>query len=301
MKTRCIRVVALIFAVVGGATLLPCSGQAQNVPAPTREQATSVPGPTLTQTTPDPMYSNTAFDYSASKLLANYNGIDPFAVVKALVSRFPDKTEFETTDAYNIRIQKAQSPTLPLLGSLTLQSPMAFQVAVDGATLVYHADQKQMQVNLDTRGNSGFLLRKTSRIDGAYEGHNNLGATTEVTKVYKSFTSVEMVNAKEFHFKWNIDMSEGIAMFNVSMDAAMAQLAKPNVRVLVVCQLSGEKIDLGGPYLAANSDNVTPTIDRPIEESIGRLFLIARVNELLIYNVATGEIYQTIKSKSFTH
>lgn len=242
-------------------------------------------------------YSNLPFDLSLTKLPANYNGNDSLTIGKAYIDNFTDKTEYETTDAYNARIQKAK--TIPLVGSLTLQSPLAFQVDADDVTPIYDADHSVMQVNVDTLVNTGFELRNVAEPDGTYTGQNSFGTTVDVVKVIQRFAKIDMVNAGDFRFKWNTGMKEGTAILNVPMDATTAMLAKPNLRVLVVCQLSDRSPDVEGSYVAITSHHTLPKLDQPIDRDISTLYMIAKVNELVIYNVITGDIYQTIKSKSF--
>lgn len=73
-------------------------------------------------------YSNVPFDASVEKLPALYRGADPVALSNALVQRRKRsaKGEFETSERYRQRIQREEGT--PLLGQITLNSVLAFEV-----------------------------------------------------------------------------------------------------------------------------------------------------------------------------
>jgi hypothetical protein len=89
-------------------------------------------------------YDTHPFDPSLERLPANYHGINPVALYTKLMARRKSalKDEFETTEQFRLRIQKEASA--PLLGTVTVDSIIAFEAEEIQAR--YDADQELMNV-----------------------------------------------------------------------------------------------------------------------------------------------------------
>lgn len=227
-------------------------------------------------------YTNTPFDLSLTKLPPAYKGIDPALLCMNLGKNFPGKSEFETTDAYNARVATAK--TTPVIGTVTPQSLMAFQIEPTSITTLYDADHHKMNVMMG----DWLLFTKISNV-GAAQAENGFGATFTVVKADTIHILLKMKNDKDFTS----------TSFVCPMDAQTAMSVKPSLGILVVCQLA-EQTEQGGsgaPYLGSEAFTDEPTVQFPHEGLTTRIFIQSTFKEILIYNTATGKVLLTIKPK----
>lgn len=100
-------------------------------------------------------YDTRPFDPGVKRLPANYQGIDPVVLYTKLMARrkVAQKDEFETTEQFRLRIQKEASA--PLLGTITVDSIMAFRA--NGIEARYNADQEMMDVAVDPSRNFDWI------------------------------------------------------------------------------------------------------------------------------------------------
>lgn len=84
------------------------------------------------------------FDMSQEQLPANYHGFDVVVIERALKDKKKrlQKDEFETTEDYNKR--KKIEESRPFIGSVKLDSKIAFELFIDNLT--YNADRQIMEV-----------------------------------------------------------------------------------------------------------------------------------------------------------
>lgn len=91
-------------------------------------------------------YDDKPFDSSAKRLPESYLAHDVEALATALRERrIGPKDEFETTDQARARIRKAAEP--PLLGSVRLDSLVAFRISIDPESMLYDADSRRLRFN----------------------------------------------------------------------------------------------------------------------------------------------------------
>ncbi|GEM_PF-5370303 len=102
------------------------------------------------------------FDINQEKLPTNYYGFSPFVIKLAIASRFTSKDEFETTEQYISR--KKQMESRPLIGSVNIDSLIAFRLLHTSRHFAYDADRQIIKAEIRL-SNSRFEL-------GIYANHN---------------------------------------------------------------------------------------------------------------------------------
>lgn len=252
-------------------------------------------------------FSQSPFDDSVEKLPANFIGHDPKKLYETLAEKIKEKDEFETTAAYEERIKRAA--TDPLFGQLVTQSAFAVSVNLgEGAKSVsmskaakYDADKELLQVNIfvddgpydasvDFADKAASLYTDVAedKTLGTYTGENAYGAKREIVKRERWLYNILINDAKRFKIDtgdtldslpWLINLK-----FIVPMNVEIAKSAKPNLRMLVIFNLSP-------PYTKNETSYSEPKIDNPSEVTIHDYYVCADVKSIWLYNGITGEVY----------
>lgn len=245
------------------------------------------------------------------KLPANYEGNDFEKIFEKLSGSFKPKDEFETTAAYEKRLNEAASQ--PLVGNLTAQSKMAFvykfHEAAPETSVSYDADAGKLSVSISLRNNDSLIGRYSLKSLGAkesklleeksYEARNGFGASTRVfsTKIEKY--EVVFSNIKEFKPYLSDIGPDGLSdetkysfsdfRFMLDLVPEKAREAKNDLAYLVIFSPSK-------PFAGIGHSRFAPKYDRPIEREEIVKYIQGSLDEIWFFNRATGEIYQKIKA-----
>jgi hypothetical protein len=230
------------------------------------------------------IYSSALFDSRASTLPVGYRGHDAKRIYEAVKERLASKGEFETTKAYQDRINSV--PSLPLVGNLTLSNLFAFDL--DRPTYEYDADKGSLHIGAKFgsvyKGSTpsdlhrGLKLRGGDILEETYEATNALGARVRVRKTDMVAYELAVENWGDWQAK------DGGILDSLNLDPAKAQRLKPSFRLLAVCRLKP-------PYFGFERIMSTkPTFESPSETQIVSRYLYADLVELWAYDLASGQV-----------
>jgi hypothetical protein len=251
---------------------------------------------------PPETYSTAPFDPNLSTLPTEYRGHDAKRIYDALAKSLADKGEFETTKAYQERIDSV--PSTLLVGELTASHIFAFEI--DRTIYDYDADKELLRVGVELgpvyKGvkpinlHQGLVLSSGKGFaQKIYEGTNALGAKVAVTRD----VTVQYALAVENWNAWR-SASYGGEMTRISsetfeyvakkafldflnLEPAKAQRLKPNFRLLAVCRLKFPHIGSGGSY-------IEPTFNDPRETVLANYYLYVDLLELWAYDSSSGQV-----------
>ncbi len=238
-------------------------------------------------------YDDKPFDVNLFNIPANYKGQNILRLYDALKAEFGPKTEFETTAAYQTRINSAK--TKVLFGSLTAQSVFAFSVDLK-SSVQYEADAQILKVShyldkgpFDLKRVEYWVAlpseQRSSKITGFYTGENAYGAKREVKKLLTQVCKLLFMNEEEF-------AKQRIIRFGVQMSPEKAQTVKPNLKLLVIYTLTA-------PFVKDDSHYSSATIDNPVEEATIYYYVCATMaSQLWLYDGKTGEILHRVPRNS---
>lgn len=216
----------------------------------------------------------------------SYRGADPEALYKNLEKRKGSsvKGEFETTADFNRRV--AAEGKAPISGSLTKDSLIAIQVKE--VTTLYNADNQEMGVTIKLSvpivGVKPAPRLRTVRAKEelspteTYIGTNAMGARTRVEKTRAWIYELIITNYASF------TQGADKLSYNIKMDVPTAMRAKKTLGALAI-------IKLKEPYIREGFLSSKPTIADPNDVFAVYEYLNARLIELWVYDVETGQIW----------
>lgn len=215
-----------------------------------------------------PLYDSKPFNISQARLPASYNGHNPIDVSNKVRKLLLGKNEFETTDQYEARIDKAKE-SLGLYGFLSLNDVDAGEYE----KVSYDADTQEWTAKI-----AGVYIESVVSITimsgekGSYIGQNAFGAKTRVSKREATRCMVKFIE--------DIDgLSNIILKFPMAMDEA--KRIKGSVKILYI----------GSPIKSTRDTSYwEPDINYPYSTKAEILFLDMRLKEIWLYNYKTGEI-----------
>jgi hypothetical protein len=248
-------------------------------------------------------YSKTPFDKSIARVPADYKGHDLVSLFAALGAKFKGKSEFETTEAYNTRIEAAMAESV--LGELTAQSTLATVVSLSSGSeysnLKYGADAKLLAVRksmdevpidlgeYETQSKQRVLPTGIDfeKVLGSYTGQNAYGTKKKILKKEEYTCDLIMLNPKQFDFKkkeYDVLGNRQDIDFDVTMNPDVAERVVRNLKLLVVFQTAQ-------PFVGIAKDYHSPTIDNPLDLVVHKFYIYARVAEIWLFDSKTGEVY----------
>lgn len=256
------------------------------------------------------------------------HGHDIAEVYRALKTRsqIEAKSEFETTEAYRERV--AAQRARPIVGALTLDTPLVFEVEKQGVK--YDADAHQLEVvlkfspvwngmNLD-RSAESLPSRSRERDRGLYIGANAFGAVVEVSTssvesyalVVKNVASLPTRKEMPEHLRdsyerarrSDLEMSragiqidtastyessqERFLSTTLSLGSEDAKRAKENLRVFAISRLAPPFTSKGEVYVPAKFDS-------PSEFYEAVYYVHVEVTALWFYDAGTGCVLARIE------
>jgi hypothetical protein len=300
------KIVALGLSMLLPAVVLaqakPKASAPKTVPPATTQRSKAAPAKPVPKKSAD-LYSKAPFDKTVSKVPEGFRGHNLASLFGALSDKLKAKGEFETTEAYNKRIEAALSE--PLVGELTAKSILASVIPLTSGSefsnLKYNADAQLLSVDksmdevpydlgdYETRSkqrvlSTGLGFEKVIR---TYTGQNSFGIKRRVVEKESYSCDLILLNPGELGFKkdqYDVLGDRQNIVFDVQMDPATAQKAKQNLKLLVLFQV-------GPPYVGNAKDYDSPTIDDPVEVTSYKFYIYANVIEVWLYDSKTGEIY----------
>jgi hypothetical protein len=220
----------------------------------------SAPGKTL--------YDSKPFDISRSRFPLHYNGHSPVAVYSKVKNVLVGKSEFETNDEYQTRINKDRQ-SLGLYAFLSLNDVSSG----DFEKVSYDADAGELiatisQIHL----NFVVSITMTSGEKGSYMGQNAFGAKVRVSKREATRCFVNFLNKLD-------SLSNIILKLPMSRDEA--KRVKDSVKILYVGSPIQTKCDTA--YWA-------PDVNYPYATRAEIIYLDMQLKEIWLYNYKTGDI-----------
>jgi hypothetical protein len=248
-------------------------------------------------------YSTKPFDTKVTALPAGYTGHDIVALYKRLSKAFPPKDEFESTEAYQRRLQGEYSKDtfafLITLGFAIYASydPDAQNILIEvSAEHVLNLDSDLIHKPKESSRYNPWSDHETvinvKRIDSAsnkYEAGNKLGAKTVVTEHTGKDYGIGLVNNDSFPPPEKYRIQQRLRNINLKISPDEARDLKGNLGVLLICRVRAG----GDPpkYFFPSYYHVKPTMDSPTEISFLQYFVKVDLFEIWVFNRRTGSIY----------
>lgn len=332
MKTMLTILILLTLAIGLSAQIKKPKG---TVPKPSPKPApTPVSNPTPNTVAPvksgavdtlslQPKFSQEPFThFEWDKVPTGFYGNDLLKLSIALRDNFKAKDEFETTAAYEKRIQEAKERSL--VGSISTKSTIAFvkecntapraedkpetvenltkllnslTAIVKGCTSSdYNADSQILTINVPIDRESGDFSNSfkisgpTTISEDTYTARNGFGAEVQVRRSISSMSSFAFDNYIEFKdffketskYKVNDDLS-----ISLNLSPERAKEAKQNLSILYVTSFSE-------PFTTFRSDRHEPKFNEPRDTTLLTSSLTGRLEQVWLFNRVTGEIYKKI-------
>lgn len=232
--------------------------------------------------------AGTTFTLAVDKLPPRFAGADCGTIARKIRSLNVAKSEFETTAAYGARMSAMAGRALD--GTNSFGSTLAFVEPPGGIESKYIADAGHLDVTAkwgtETQfiGNQSYATsivaeRTVSRNTAVMS--NAFGASVKGTRSLASACTLAFANDG----LW--DESARAISALITMTAAEAKLAKPNLALLYVGTLTA-------PYLHTYSEHAKATFDRPHEVVWAGDTLVLNLAAVWLVNRATGKIYEKV-------
>lgn len=226
------------------------------------------------------------FSSGIEKLPPNFSGDDIRDTYTKLAMLFPEKKdEFETTKDYTAKLES---------NNASVKDKIYVFVCPPGyGDIHYDADSNKLNYTVVTE----YYGSPTVRIDGSYKdkgdylASNALGAKV---KVHESWTYSYYLKLTKSNFS---ALSSLTFSCNLSPQAAKDLIKNQGLFKLYVCSLRLDDPNKFS-YLSFSYNRKEPTISSPYDSTSSDYFINVHVNELWLYNKATGEIYQKYKLES---
>ena len=246
---------------------------------------------------------NMPLTIDGTKMPTNFQGNDPEAILTAL-QRFETanlKGEFETTAAYNARIESLKQ--IPYLGGLMPDSILGFVLPTSEISFNYDADKKVfvgvIPLKRDDRiqcsgtySSQGLDCRTLTLVEKskktAYLGQNTFGATAKITAFLVTNIGLNFYEAESLPRQ---DITNQAYRMAVPIDPVKAISIKPNLRILFIGKLSN--MNYTHDYSKKDATIQSPT---QIVAEHFRLHFI--VKEICAFNGLFGEIYGCLNQKA---
>jgi len=223
-------------------------------------------------------------DISRTSLPPLYTGHNIVELANALEHSpyLKDKSEFETTAAYDTRV--AQFPSHPIMGKLTANSHFAFVMSGKTISATYDADRGVMTFRVvELAGTSSIKAASTSHPLGSYVASNAFGA--------------KAVIARSVDHDYYLKMTSGyLSMVSVQLPPAEARALKADGRVLLVCHLAPPYINVSTDYHEGTMTERWESKDYTHEVSIV-------IDEVWLFKYRTGKVFkrETLEKINCSH
>ena len=223
------------------------------------------------------------FDLSTDHIDPEYKGTSAIELFEGLEKFWKfEKDEFETTDAFKARVEKAVNSTSsrPVLGAITFSSPIA--VPLENFEQEYNADQGKLTFKFKVLTN----LKPKYRSSGTptlevYRSEKAWTKKVNVTKVRSR--QVEGVTRTAYTLGARAPFAQEVV---VDMSPDKARALKDNVKALVVFKLDYVQID--DSYTSIESGEYDgPGLD---QYAVTEDFMLVKDLQFWVYDKTTGEV-----------
>jgi FKBP-type peptidyl-prolyl cis-trans isomerase len=245
-------------------------------------------------------YSEKAFDPDVDHLPPSYIGNNAEGLLRVIEARSRSQVrgEFETSENHNARVERENGR--PLLGSLKLDSILAFKI--DQLDCRYDPDAGIMKCYVPTEGawdeaqqltpgRLALLLKANTGVH-QYVGSNAFGATTLVKDKHVKSIKLGIVNSEDFDLR---DKDEPVGGDNFYGDLTMtpdeARLLKKAAKALVIGVLDDPPATKGDLLTEATIQNPTGNFEEI-------RYLNLRISEIWIYSSETGKVFLKMLPKT---
>jgi hypothetical protein len=228
-------------------------------------------------------YANAGLDLDATSLPANFSGHDCNKIASRLKSLNPEKSEFETSDAYAIRMEKALAT--PLYAQVNAWDALSFIPEIKPFLIAkYDADTKIMSVTIYNSYQKATVAGKlanavavnsTITSSRSYTAENSFGRKVTVNRTDSSSC------AFAFFDSLFPKLSDEV-QFEVEPD--QAKLVKENLTILYIGAISA-------PYRSDYSLYKKPTVDSPTELVGDGDSVVMRLAARWLVDPTSGAIY----------
>lgn len=265
------------------------------------------------KSSPQSSFDQLPFNNLRDELPPHYYGHSIVTLVNPLIAfeKRAVKSEFETTDDYQLRLSDLWSSRLT--GSLRFDNLMAFLISnndedEEQLTATYDADLGMMNVRLQLRSHydsdsrRGDYYRATwaqqSKRVGGYVGRNAFNRATRV-QVYRNddfylampgTSLARLTNPRTEDGRLSDTRFNGTIDFSIVMGATEARAVKPRLRALVVGLLDEN------PY-SYEFDRDTPEIDDPYDRYNHSHTVAIIPQEFWIYDLSSGKVYTKLTTE----
>jgi hypothetical protein len=233
-------------------------------------------------------------DPGAENLPPRYLGHSCRGLASKLVSLKPQKGEFETTAAYNERIESLKNT--PLAGSTSFGDVVGFVQGADvysGIDQSYDADRGVLKVS-DNWGVSTQMVKSqlvtSVRLDQKIKHTRTYTASNAYgKKVTVDSTTWDTCGVAFSNLTYYSSLSSGFKRLeeSIEMPPDEARSAKGNIALVFVGKLSE-------PFWSEFHDYSKPTIENPTEMAWTGDSVVMELIQVWIFNRQTGKIYKKI-------
>ncbi|MSM39509.1 MAG: hypothetical protein GJT30_07805 [Geobacter sp.] len=239
-----------------------------------------------------PKYTSNSFELVGNFVDKDFIGHDLREVYKSLEARKNrEKSEFETTYEYNLRIEKEDKT--PLSGNTYIYDNISLLVDVES---IYDADTQILQILLPlenswvTKFTLGIPSRESKVYKDEYIGTNAYGVNVNVKK-YTTEKIVLVVNNSE---PYEIDNSLFKKKIKITIKDVSVETAKHNKNsIAAICVFK-----IKSPFVGKDGYHDKATISNPVEMTILNKLLYGDISEIIVYNKKSGQILHRL-SNSF--
>lgn len=231
-----------------------------------------------------PRTQQTPFDATSTKLAPNFQGHDCRRVASAVQSAKLKKDEYETTEAFQVRLAGVLGK--PVFGTVAIGDQLGLlrRSRLEPETK-YDADKRTLSVRVPVNGRGTFIngrpftadsLELHSSKENSYVGSNAYGATRRVRKVES--TSCFVAFPSPFH-----NVRDPLIVEIPDVEPDRARRLNGQIDVLYVGKLAE-------PYLSEVFDHSAATIDYPTEITVKGTALVIDLGAIWVIHRPTGDV-----------
>lgn len=223
-------------------------------------------------------------DHETNMVPPKYSGISLFQVYLLLRKRFPEKSEYESTSAYQAR----QSPSKPfglIYGYSSDHYLPIVQRVNTFADKKYNADTNELTVEISGIPGSS-ILNTSPRIfidfktlnEGNYIGSNIYGNRAVVNRIASCSTSLSLNSIRQ-------PIAEGFTglVIKLPMPPQVAQQVRDDLSIIYLAKLAP-------PFHSYNSSYTKPTIIEPRESGNDEYIVHGDLGGVIVFQTSTGRI-----------
>ena len=237
-----------------------------------------------------PGHLHTPFDPTSVRLTAHFMGHDVVSLYKDYEAiRTAEKTEFETTDQFNKRIQLAR--TKVVMGSVAEATILAFVVPVESE---YDADARSLTVGVQCSNPHGEQKKVSDSIGVSrrtthreYVASNAFGVKVNVQETDVESFHIAVDNPDDFP----IATAKYLILSSIESAPDPARKIKSTVSALAVCSIQSGEEATSDDFILSKA-----TFDDPHEYFEQMHFLKTKLLAVWFFDSTSGKIYAKVET-----